>query len=87
MRKTKSLNIVLIKPSKYDDDGFVIRYFKGVLPSNTLACMNSLTLKFAEKWKTEKNIKISIDIFDDIIHDIPYKKIAKKTQENLGRIL
>ncbi len=82
MRKTKSLNIVLIKPSKYDDDGFVIRYFKGVLPSNTLACMNSLTLKFAEKWKTEKNIKISIDIFDDIIHDIPYKKIAKKNKDN-----
>jgi len=82
MKEIKSLNIVLVKPSKYDDEGFVIRYFKGVLPSNTLACMNSLTIKFIEKWKTEKNIKISIDIFDDIIHDIPYKKIAKRNKDN-----
>ncbi len=29
------LVIYLIKPSKYDDDGYVIRYWRGVLPSNT----------------------------------------------------
>jgi hypothetical protein len=32
----KKFCIVLIKPSKYDDDGYVIRFWKGVLPSNTL---------------------------------------------------
>ena len=32
----KKFRIVLIKPSKYDDDGYVIRFWKGVLPSNTL---------------------------------------------------
>jgi len=32
----KRFRIVLIKPSKYDDDGYVIRFWKGVLPSNTL---------------------------------------------------
>ncbi len=31
----KKFHIVLIKPSKYDDDGYVIRFWKGVLPSNT----------------------------------------------------
>ena len=67
MKKIKSLKIILIKPSKYDDNGFVVRYFVGVLPSNTLACMRSLTLKFTEKWKNEKNINISIDSYDDII--------------------
>jgi hypothetical protein len=28
------LTIVLIKPSKYDDEGYVIRHLRGVLPSN-----------------------------------------------------
>ena len=37
------LNLYLIKPSKYDDDGYVIRYWKSVLPSNTLACLNGLS--------------------------------------------
>ncbi|MFC1561278.1 B12-binding domain-containing radical SAM protein [Candidatus Latescibacterota bacterium] len=82
MRKIKSLKIILIKPSKYDDDGFVVRYFKGVLPSNTLACMRSLTLKFKEKWEMEKNIQISIVLLDDIIDTIPYKKIARRNKGN-----
>ena len=37
------LSLYLIKPSKYDDDGYVIRYWKGVLPSNTLAVLNGLS--------------------------------------------
>src|SRR3989337_2715485 len=39
----KRFRIVLIKPSKYDDDGYVIRFWKGVLPSNTLSVLNGLT--------------------------------------------
>ena len=39
----KRLVLYLIKPSKYDDDGYVIRYWKGVCPSNTLACLNGLS--------------------------------------------
>ncbi len=37
------IQLYLIKPSSYDDDGYVVRYFRGVLPSNTLACLASLT--------------------------------------------
>jgi radical SAM superfamily enzyme YgiQ (UPF0313 family) len=43
--------------------------------------MSSLTLGFAEKWKKEKNITVSTDIYDDIVDTIPYKKIAKKNRE------
>jgi radical SAM superfamily enzyme YgiQ (UPF0313 family) len=37
------VNLFLIKPSNYDPEGYVIRYFRGVLPSNTLACLAGLT--------------------------------------------
>jgi len=37
------LHVWLIKPSRYDDEGFVLRHWRGVLPSNTLACLNGLT--------------------------------------------
>ena len=37
------LVVILIRPSKYDDEGYVIPHFRGTLPSNTLSCLNSLT--------------------------------------------
>src|SRR5262245_58916166 len=42
-RRFKKFRIVLIKPSKYDDDGYVIRFCKGVLPSNTPHLLPGLT--------------------------------------------
>ena len=42
-RATDSLfTFVLVKPTHYDDDGYPIQWFRSALPSNTLACMNSL---------------------------------------------
>lgn len=35
--------VVLVKPTHYDDDGFPYRFLRGVLPSNSLAAMNTLT--------------------------------------------
>ena len=37
------LVVLLVKPSKYDEDGYVLRFWKGVLPSNSLAVMYTLT--------------------------------------------
>ncbi len=42
-RGIRGLHVVLLKPSKYDDDGYVLRHWRGVLPSNTLACLYALT--------------------------------------------
>ncbi|HUT63838.1 MAG TPA: radical SAM protein [Anaerolineae bacterium] len=80
MGNITSLTVVLIKPSKYDDDGFVIRYVRGVLPSNTLACMRSLTLEFSERWEKEFGIKVRVDLYDDIVEAIPVKKLARKNK-------
>jgi len=43
MTRTCRFVVYLIKPSKYDDEGYVIRYWRGILPSNTLACLYGLT--------------------------------------------
>jgi hypothetical protein len=36
---TQKAFLYLIKPSQYDDDGYVVHHWRGVLPSNTLACL------------------------------------------------
>jgi hypothetical protein len=37
------LHLFLVKPSKYDYEGYVVRHWRGVLPRNTLACLYGLT--------------------------------------------
>jgi len=41
--------IVLIKPSHYDNDGYVIRWWRGGLPSNSLACLYGIALECRER--------------------------------------
>ncbi len=71
-----SLIVALIQPSRYDEDGYVVRYLRGVLPSNTLACLRTLTLEFADSWKKEKGISITVEAYDEMVESIPLKKLA-----------
>ena len=34
--------LVLVKPSHYDDDGYVIQWFRSAIPSNSLAALYGL---------------------------------------------
>jgi len=79
-KEIQSLTVVLIQPSRYDDDGYIVRYFKGVLPSNTLACMSSLTADFTGRWKNEKGIDISVMLYDEMVDSVPFKKIASSNK-------
>jgi radical SAM superfamily enzyme YgiQ (UPF0313 family) len=78
--RPKRLRVVLIKPSKYDDEGYVIRHFRGVLPSNTLACLSSLTRKVAERGLLGKDIELEVEIFDDTVQKIPVRRILRSNR-------
>src|ERR1700740_593172 len=72
----KNFRIVLIKPSKYDDDGYVIRFWKGVLPSNRLNVLHGLT----EEVKTSRvfgDLRIEIVTFDETAEKLPVSKIIR----------
>jgi radical SAM superfamily enzyme YgiQ (UPF0313 family) len=70
----KRLRIVLIKPSKYDDDGYVVRFWKGVLPSNTLNVLHGLT-EDVKRRRVLRDIEIDVATFDETAEKIPVKKI------------
>ena len=72
----KRLEVVLIKPSKYDDEGYVIRFWKGVLPSNTLNVLHGLTEDVRNRGVLG-NIKINIETFDETAEKVPVKKIIR----------
>ncbi len=85
--KRKTIRVVLIKPSKYDDDGYVIRHFRGVLLSNTLACLSSLTQDVAGRSLLGRDVKLQIDIYDDTVQSIPVSRIIRSNKPPTRRTI
>jgi radical SAM superfamily enzyme YgiQ (UPF0313 family) len=77
---TRRLRVVLIKPSKYDDDGYVIRHFRGVLPSNTLACLYSLTMDLKQRQVLGSDVEIEVKVYDDTVRRIPVDRIIRSNR-------
>jgi radical SAM superfamily enzyme YgiQ (UPF0313 family) len=68
--------LVLIKPSHYDDDGYVIQWLRSAIPSNSLAVLYGLALECAEKKVLGDDVAIEIHAFDETNARIRPKRIA-----------
>lgn len=69
------VQLYLIKPSQYDEDGYVVRHWRGVLPSNTLACLAGLTEDLIAQ-KRLGEITVNIHVLDETVERIPVKRIC-----------
>jgi radical SAM superfamily enzyme YgiQ (UPF0313 family) len=61
----KRFCLVLVKPSHYDDDGYVIQWFRSGIPSNSLAVLYGLARECAEEKTLGDNIELDIHAFDE----------------------
>jgi radical SAM superfamily enzyme YgiQ (UPF0313 family) len=82
----KKLEIVYIVPSRYDDDGYVQRWIKGVVPSNSLAVLKSLTKEIIAA-KPIPGVEISLESYDDNVQKIPFEKIARRNRHPETRVI
>jgi len=86
-RSTKRLEVVLVRPSKYDDEGYVIRYFRGVLPSNTLCCLYGLTEEVAKSPRFAGRIEIGIHAYDESVERVIPERIARRLLRKTSNVL
>ena len=75
--KSKRFCLVLIKPSHYDDDGYVIQWFRSAIPSNSLAVLYGLALECAERKTLGDDVEIDIHAFDETNTHIRPNRIAQ----------
>jgi radical SAM superfamily enzyme YgiQ (UPF0313 family) len=75
-KQTKRFSLVLIKPSHYDDDGYVIQWFRSAIPSNSLACLYGLALECAEEKVLGEDVEFEIHAFDETNTNIKTKNIV-----------
>ena len=57
--------IVLIKPSHYDADGYVIQWWRSTIPSNSLASVYGLLTECADAQVLGPDVDIEIDAYDE----------------------
>ncbi len=80
-RARKSFRIVLIKPSHYDDDGYVIQWYRSAIPSNTLASLYGLIKVAADAHALGPDIDITIDAYDETNTILPIDQIIRDVEE------
>ena len=73
--------LVLIKPSHYDDDGYVIQWRKAWIPSNSLAALYGLALDLIERKALGAEIEIELDAFDEMNTVIPIGKLLRRFRD------
>ena len=76
-----NFRLVLIKPSHYDDQGYVIQWLRSSIPSNTLAALYGLALDSANRHVLGKNVRLLVDPYDETNTVIPIKKIIKSIKQ------
>lgn len=84
----KKFSLVLIKPSHYDDDGYVIQWHRSALPSNSLATLNGLALECVHNKVLGPDTDIEIHAFDETNTVIkPGKIISLIEKADMGMVM
>ena len=82
----RTFRIILIKPSHYDDDGYVIQWRLSTIPSNSLASVYGLLAACGEEKALGPDVDIEIEAYDECNTVIDVKAIARADQGGGRRI-
>src|SRR5262245_20490610 len=80
----RRFQLVLIKPSHYDDDGYVIQWARAFIPSNTLAVLYSLGRDSARRAVLGSDTAIDITVIDEINTRVKVDKLLAMFRRHGG---
>ena len=84
---TQILHVVLIKATRYDDDGYPMRHWRGVLPSNTLACLVGLTEAVQRERVLGEGTEIRRYMYDEAVQKVPIQQLARLHRPPQERVI
>ncbi len=82
----KSLRLVLIKPSHYDNDGYVIQWLRSAMPSNTLAVLYGLALDCKERKTLGDDVDIEITAIDETNTRVRVDRLIRELRDRKSLI-
>src|SRR5712692_5205475 len=81
----RRFQLVLIKPSHYDDDGYVIQWVRAFIPSNSLACLYALVQDVQQRRVLGQDVDVVANAYDESHTVIPVRDIIRRMQGAGGR--
>ena len=81
----KIFELHLVKPSHYDDDGYVIQWLRSAIPSNSLAALHGIASDCADRQALGPDVRIDIFVYDETNTRIRPEKISEFDCAGRGR--
>ncbi len=83
----KTFCLILVKPSHYDDDGYVIQWFRSAIPSNSLAALYGLARDCAARKVLGDDVELAIHTYDETNTRIRPETLAAMIEEAGGGVV
>jgi hypothetical protein len=80
----RRFQLVLIKPSHYDDDGYVIRWWRSIIPSNSLAALYSIGEDAAAGGALGPEVAIDIEAIDETNTRVDVQGLVRRFRAHGG---
>jgi hypothetical protein len=82
----RRFRLYLIKPSHYDEDGYVIQWLRSAIPSNTLAVLYGLAADCRDRQVLGADVEIEIFALDETNTRIRPERIARTLRDTPGLV-
>ena len=84
----RRFQLVLVKPSHYGEDGYVIRWWRAIIPSNSLAAIFGVALECAKRKVLGTDVDIDLEAIDEFSQRVEIQELVQrfKRHGNFGLV-
>jgi hypothetical protein len=84
----RRFQLVLVKPSHYGEDGYVIRWWRAIIPSNSLAAIFGVALECAKRKVLGPDVDIDLEAIDEFSQRVEIQELVQrfKRHGNFGLV-
>jgi radical SAM superfamily enzyme YgiQ (UPF0313 family) len=83
----ESFEVIMIKPTHYDDDGYPIVWWRTLLPSNSLAALNGLARDAARRKVLGAEVEVTLTPIDECNQHVVPRRIVEGLKRRGARAL
>ncbi len=80
----KTFHFIMIKPSHYDDDGYVIQFYRSAMPSNTLATLHGLAEDCRQRKVLGDDVDLHFTAIDETNKRVRVDKLIRQIRRDGG---
>jgi radical SAM superfamily enzyme YgiQ (UPF0313 family) len=80
----RRFQLILLKPSHYDDDGYVIRWWRAMIPSNSLAAIYGIAEDCARRQVLGRDVSFDIEAIDEMNARIDIPRLIARMRRHAG---